>query len=191
MKKYGIIPLALIVSILSFSACEKDSDETTDNTSEFTLSSPEIESDQLLPEKYTCDGESYTLPLEWNGIPEGTESLALIMHHEVSESDIHWYWVIYDISPELNSIVMNASNVGTLGNNSVNGLTEYAPPCSKGPGQKEYIYTLYALSTPVELDVEPKTVSREILLDAMEGKVIESCELRVFYSRSDISDSPK
>ena len=41
--------------------------------------------------------------------------------------------------------------VGTVGSNSVNDRTEYAPPHSKGPGAKTYILTVYALSAPPQL----------------------------------------
>ncbi len=74
-------------------------------------------------------------------------------------------------------------SVGTLGNNSVNERTEYAPPHSKGPGAKTYIYTVYALSAPPQLTVPPAQVSREVLLTAMKDRILATAELEVVYSR--------
>ena len=74
-------------------------------------------------------------------------------------------------------------DVGTLGNNSVNGRTEYAPPHSKGPSTKTYIYTVYALSAPVAMDVPPAEVSRAALLAAMKDKILASTEMKVVYTR--------
>ena len=83
----------------------------------------------------------------------------------------------------MRSLPKNVRGVGTLGSNSVNGRAEYAPPHSKGPGPKTYVYTVYALSSPVKLDVMPSEVSRDVLLAAMKDSVIATAELRVVYSR--------
>lgn len=151
--------------------------------SNFKLTSPDIQPDSLLPKEYTCDGESATLPLEWDGFPENTKSFALIMHHAASPTDIHWYWVLYDIPSSVHSFPKNVSGIGTLGNNSVNGKTEYAPPCSQGPGPKKYTYTIYALSEAVNLSVPNSEVSREVLLDAIKDITLASATLDVIYSR--------
>jgi hypothetical protein len=67
--------------------------------------------------------------------------------------------------------------------NSVNNRGGYAPPHSKGPGAKNYIYTLYALSAEPQPDVPPAQVSRAVLLDAIKDKILATAELRVVYSR--------
>jgi hypothetical protein len=70
-----------------------------------------------------------------------------------------------------------------LGSNSVNERTEYAPPHSKGPGPKTYIYTVYALSAPLQLTVPPAEVNRDVLLAAMKDRILDSAELQVVYTR--------
>lgn len=156
----------------------------------FSLTSPEVADGGRLPEDYTGDGSSATLPLHWTGAPGGTQSFALIMHH-VAPDRTKWYWILYDIPAMTMRLPRNVGGIGTLGNNSVNGRCEYAPPHSKGPGEKTYIYTLYALSSPIELDVEPAGVSRDVLLEAMRDKVLASAQLRVVYSRNASSHESK
>jgi len=151
--------------------------------SAFVLRSPAVADGGQLPMEYTGDGASATLPLAWSGAPAGTKSLAVVMHHIDPEGKAKWYWVLYDLPPGTQSLSKNAKDVGTLGNNSVNGRTEYAPPHSKGPGPKTYVYTVYALSAPVKLDVPPAQVSREVLLAAMKDSVLATAALRVVYSR--------
>jgi phosphatidylethanolamine-binding protein (PEBP) family uncharacterized protein len=73
------------------------------------------------------------------------------------------------------------TGIGTLGTNSVNDRNEYAPPCSKGPGDKEYIYTVYALSALPEITTSP--VNRATLLDAIKDITLTSAELHVVYAR--------
>ena len=168
--------------------CSHDSATMADSSringaDSLTLSSPDVAQGGTLPVDYTCDGTAATLPLKWSGAPHGTVSYALIMHHEASPTDIHWYWVVYNIPPETDSIPRNGTGPWTLGNNSVNGLTEYAPPCSKGPGPKTYIYTLYALSATPTVTVDSSLVTRDVLLSAIDGLVLDSARLVVTYTR--------
>lgn len=156
---------------------------TTQSTTGFTVTSPDISADGLLPAEYTCDGAASSLALTWAGAPAGTSSFAVIMHHQAGPDDIHWYWVLYNIPPEVTSLPKNMTGIGTLGNNSVNGKTAYAPPCSKGPGPKTYTYTVYALSAQPQLAVPADQVTRAVLLDAIQGSTLASAELNVTYSR--------
>jgi phosphatidylethanolamine-binding protein (PEBP) family uncharacterized protein len=149
----------------------------------FSLRSPEVADGGQLPKDYTGDGTSATLSLEWSGAPAGTESYALIMHHIDPEGIAKWYWTLFNIPANVQSLPRNVKGVGVLGNNSINGRTEYAPPHSKGPGAKTYVYTLYALSAPLQLAVPAEKVTRDVLLAAMKDRVLASAELKVVYAR--------
>jgi hypothetical protein len=94
------------------------------------------------------------------------------MHHEASPTDIHWYWVLYNIPAGVNSLSRNVSGIGILGTNSVNDQTRYSPPCSQGPGIKAYTYTVYALSQNPSFSVPPDQVTCEALLNAISGITI-------------------
>jgi phosphatidylethanolamine-binding protein (PEBP) family uncharacterized protein len=155
----------------------------TISTPSFMLTSPEVAADGLLPADYTCDGSGATLPLAWTGAPAGTQAYALVMHHVAPDDVIKWYWILYNIPADVEGLPRNVSGVGTRGNNCVNGRSEYAPPCSQGPGPKTYIYTLYALSAPVELTVSPSETGREEILSAMSDRTLGRTELEVVYSR--------
>ncbi len=150
--------------------------------SAFILRSSEVANGGDLPAEFTGDGASATLPLEWSGAPAGTKSYALIMHHEAPDQT-KWYWLLYDIPAETCSLPKNVKGIGTLGNNSVNRRREYAPPHSKGPGVKTYIYTVYALSAPPQITVPPAEVNREVLLAAMKDKILATAEFSVAYTR--------
>jgi len=156
---------------------------STQKNSSFVLSSPEVADGGALPTEYTGDGVASTLPLEWKGAPEGTKSYAVIMHHMAPDA-IKWYWIIYNIPADVQSLPKNVQSVGTLGGNSVNNRIGYAPPMSKGPGAKNYIYTVYALSEAPKISASQDRVDREMLLAAMDGNILASAELHVVYSRS-------
>ncbi len=156
---------------------------STSKTS-FVLRSPAVAEGSQLPVEFTGDGGAATLPLEWSGAPAGAKSFALIMHHVDPQGATKWYWILYNILATVQSLPKNVKGVGVLGNNSVNGRTEYAPPHSQGPGPKTYIYTVYALSSPVQLVVPPAQVNRDVLLATMKDRIVGSAELQVVYTRT-------
>ena len=161
----------------------------TETTSTFTLTSPDLPLGGYLPVEYTCDGDGSTLALSWSGAPFGTVGYAVIMHHiPNAEESAHWYWVLYNIPTNVLSLPKNVTGVGTLGNNINNGLAEYSPPCSKGPGDKEYIYTVYALSAEPHLTVPTAQIDRDALLAAIQDITLTSSELHVVYARSGMTD---
>ena len=106
------------------------------------------------------------------------------MHHVPPDGPAKWYWVLYDLPVTTRQLPRNVRGLGTLGTNSINGETGYAPPHSKGPGPKTYIYTVYALSSPPPLPVPSSDVSRDVLLGVMKDHFLGSAELRVVYARS-------
>jgi Raf kinase inhibitor-like YbhB/YbcL family protein len=150
--------------------------------SSFALRSSAV-TDGKLPVEFTGDGASATPPLEWTGAPANTKSYAMIMHHEAPDMT-KWYWILYNIPGTVQSLPKNVKDVGTLGNNSVNNRTEYAPPHSKGPGAKTYVLTVYALSAAPQLTVPASQVNREVLLAAIKDRTLATAELSVVYSRS-------
>ncbi len=149
----------------------------------FTLSSPDLGTDGRLPVEYTCDGASSSLALSWSGAPAGTVGFAVVMHHVAPDDAIHWYWVLYNIPADVNSLAKNVSSLGTLGTNSVNDRNEYAPPCSKGPGDKTYTYTVYALSAQPQLSIPADQVNLAALLEAIQNITLASTEMQVVYAR--------
>ncbi len=156
----------------------------------FTLTSPDLPADGRLPVEYTCDGDGATLALTWSGAPAETNSYAVVMHHLPGQNEqAHWYWVLYNLPASTTSLPKNVTGVGTLGNNINNGLVEYSPPCSQGPGDKEYIYTVYALSAQPQITVAPENVDRETLLAAIQEFTLASAELHVTYARAGMSDT--
>jgi phosphatidylethanolamine-binding protein (PEBP) family uncharacterized protein len=149
----------------------------------FTLTSPDIGIDGLLSMEYTCDGTASTLALSWSGAPAGTVSYAVIMHHVAPDNEIKWYWVLYDIPADVTSLPKNTTGIGVLGTNSVNDQVGYEPPCSQGPGDKTYTYTVYALSAQPQLSVPASEVDRATLLAAIQDITLASAELNVVYAR--------
>jgi phosphatidylethanolamine-binding protein (PEBP) family uncharacterized protein len=152
----------------------------------FTVTSSAMANGGSLPVEYTCDGASQSPPIAWSGAPAATVGYAVAMHHEPGSGDAHWYWVLYDIASTVDHIDAGAVPVAQVGTNSVNGRSEYAPPCSKGPGNKLYTITVYALSRWPDL-ADPGAVSRNVLLAAVYGSVLAEAHIDFTYDRTGLT----
>ncbi|MEY4307071.1 MAG: hypothetical protein RJA95_439 [Verrucomicrobiota bacterium] len=147
------------------------------------LTSPAVKDGEKLPVEFTGDGESASLPLAWSGVPKGTQSLVLIMHHLDPEGKTKIYWLMHDIDPKTTSAAKNATDFGKMGLSTVHNRVEYAPPHSKGPGEKKYVLTLFALSAKPDLSKAESPLTVDPLLAAMKGKILAAADLNVIYTR--------
>jgi phosphatidylethanolamine-binding protein (PEBP) family uncharacterized protein len=154
-----------------------------DKNSTLKLTSPAVKEGDVLPLEFTGDGASASPPLAWSGVPKGTQSLVLIMHHLDPEGKTKIYWLMHDIDPQTTSVAKNAADFGKMGMSTVHNRVEYAPPHSKGPGEKKYVLTLFALSAKPDLSKAESPVTVEPLLAAMKGKILAAADLNVLYTR--------
>jgi phosphatidylethanolamine-binding protein (PEBP) family uncharacterized protein len=154
-----------------------------DKNPAFKLTSPAVKDGEKLPVAFTGDGDSASPPLAWTGVPKGTQSLVLIMHHLDPEGKTKIYWLMYDIDPKVTSVAKNATDFGKMGMSTVHDRVEYAPPHSKGPGEKKYVLTLFALSAKPDLSKAESPVTVEPVLAAMKGKILAAADLNVLYTR--------
>lgn len=154
-----------------------------DKNTTFKLTSPAVKDGEKLPVEFTGDGASASLPLAWTGVPKGTQSLVLIMHHLDPEGKTKIYWLMFDIDPKTTSVAKNATDFGKMGISTVHNRVEYAPPHSKGPGEKKYVLTLFALSAKPDLSKAESPITADPVLAAMKGKVLAAADLTVVYTR--------
>jgi hypothetical protein len=84
--------------------------------------------------------------------------------------------------PSNKSQINSGEILGEIGCNSVNNLLRDAPPCSKGPGEKAYQFTLYALSTAAIVNRD-KLVDRATLLAGIKDITLGATTMTVTYAR--------
>lgn len=142
------------------------------------LTSPAFDSNENIPDKYTCQGEDINPELNIEDLPAETESLVLIVDDPDAPSGTWLHWLVYDIPPDRAGIGED-SVPGTQGVNDFDRV-DYGGPCPPS-GEHRYFFRAYALDS--ELDLEEGNTRSEIE-DAMEGHVIEDCELMGRYSRN-------
>ena len=155
----------------------------------FALTSADVTQGRLSVE-CTCDGASRSPALAWSeppGDPSATKAFAIVMHHVPREGGAHVYMVVANLPGTARELRSGDTGTGTWGQNTVDRTSRYAPPCSKGPGDKAYTISLYALSAPAQL--EPGTpLTRDALLAAIKGSTLATAALEVTYARKAAGD---
>lgn len=149
----------------------------------FKLTSSAVKDGEKLPVEFTGDGDSASPPLAWTGLPRGTQSLVLVMHHLDPEGKTKIYWLMTDIDPKTTSVAKNATDFGKMGVSTVHNRVEYAPPHSQGPGEKKYVLTLFALSAKPDFSKAESPLTIEPVLAAIKGKILAAADLNVVYTR--------
>ena len=146
----------------------------------FDLTSIAFQDGQPIPRKYSCEGDNGSPPMDWSAPPEGTQSLALIVHDPDAPNTDFTHWIAWGIDP-LDGGLDEGTHPPNEGTNGF-GENGYGGPCPPpGDGAHRYEFELFALDGP--LDLEPES-SREQLEDAMEGHVLGGAELTGTYERT-------
>jgi len=150
----------------------------------FQIESPAFGNGEMIPKKYTCDGDDISPPLKWKDVPEGTKSLALICDDPDAPLMTWVHWIVYNIPPEKDGLEENVPKEekiegGMQGKNSW-GKIGYGGPCPPGAKPHRYFLKLYALDSM--LDIEPG-IKKKKLMKEMEGHIIAKAELMGKYSR--------
>jgi Raf kinase inhibitor-like YbhB/YbcL family protein len=95
-------------------------------TANLDIKSAAFNDNEQIPMKYTCDGEAVNPPLTINDIPEGTQTLSLLVEDPDAPGGTYVHWVVWNISPARE--IAENSNPGISGTNS-GEKTGYHPPC--------------------------------------------------------------
>ncbi|HVS97896.1 MAG TPA: YbhB/YbcL family Raf kinase inhibitor-like protein [Puia sp.] len=142
------------------------------------VSSPEFIGDGKIPVQYTADGAGVNPPLTFDGVPEGTQYLALIMEDPDAPGGTFTHWLLWDI-PEATSISEHTT-LGVSGRNSA-GKNGYFPPDPPAEtGSHRYYFHVFALDTG--LDLKPGA-ERDALQSAMEGHILAAGTMMARYGR--------
>ena len=158
------------------------------------LTSAAFKNGGTVPKQYTCDGAGFNPPLSISGVPEGTQSLALIVDDpdvpkRLKPDGVFDHWVLFNILPGVTEISENAAPGAMPGVRGVNGrgALGYVPPCPPphyDPSEHRYVFTLYALDEELDLS---EGATKEHVLEAIRGRaaehIIEAAQLIGTYRR--------
>lgn len=135
-----------------------------------------------MPVNFSCRGSSP--PLNWRNVPEGTESVALVMDDLDFVQGVLTHWIVYDIPPEITSLAEGASKSSLIpqganeGTNQADGQVGYFGPCPPAGETHRYRFTLYALNKELNLG---DGAALNGFNNAIDGAVLESTQLMGLY----------
>jgi Raf kinase inhibitor-like YbhB/YbcL family protein len=147
------------------------------------ITSSEFIDGELMPAKYTCDGQNISPPLSWNAIPDGVKSFAIICDDPDAPSGDWVHWIIYNIPSGVNELKENFPKEKKTADGTKQGINDFRKtgfdgPCPPG-GTHRYYFKLYAIDFIIDKD----DLTKSGLLNAMEGHVIAQAQLTGKYKR--------
>ena len=152
------------------------------------LTSSAFQNGGAIPSVYTCEGKNISPPLSWSGLPDGTQSLLLIVDDPdapdpAAPKRTFVHWLLYDIPPKASglpeAVTSEALPAGTREGRNDFGRGGYGGPCPP-IGRHRYFFKLYALNSELPDLQLPNKAGLE---SAMQGHVLEQAQLIGTYQK--------
>lgn len=135
--------------------------------SSLKLSSPDFRQGEKIPDRHSYEGGNISPALRWEGLPEGTRSVAIFCHDPdaplVSSTGNYGFahWLLYNIPPAAGKLDQGSKEYAQ-GLNNFDTLGYGGPRPPDGHGRHHYYFWLLAL------DLEPAIQDGMTLPDFLE-----------------------
>lgn len=153
----------------------------------FTLSSSAFGPNETIPERHSCDGNNLSPELNWTTPPDGTQSLALVLDDPDAVGVVGFvydHWLLFNLPPDTTALPEGIGLGADPPEGSLPGVNSartqrYAGPCPPSGQTHNYVFTLYALDTALDLAAG---ADKATLLEAMEGHILGTTQLIGVYT---------
>jgi Raf kinase inhibitor-like YbhB/YbcL family protein len=212
MKRFGLF--TVVAAVLGAFAVCATAQSSASNPGNFELHSKTFSNQGVLPLSTilnnqvngvnTCTangaaGGDQSPELTWTGAPWGTVSYVVVLY-DVTASFTHWG--MYNISGGADGLPANAGVAGSAyGQQILNDFAlgnEYdgpCPPAGIAPDAHQYVFTVYALSTRLDLNTPAnfpagaETLYHGLIQAGQNGQILASASLTGFFSSTPPSTS--
>jgi Raf kinase inhibitor-like YbhB/YbcL family protein len=167
------------------SACSNN-DNIRGYTARMIVHSNSFANGASIPQKHVfkgmgCTGNNVSPHLGWDGVPEGAESFAVVMHDpDAPTSGGFYHWVVFNI-PGTKRELEEGEVCGILGHTDF-GTNEYGGPCPPPGPPHHYHITVYALDTD-KLPLDKSTTGAKLEFMASQHTIAKA-ELLGLYGRT-------
>jgi Raf kinase inhibitor-like YbhB/YbcL family protein len=137
----------------------------------FTLKSSDIggqATNKQFANVFGCHGENISPQLSWENAPAGTQSFAVTIYDKDAPTGSgFWHWVIFNIPATVTELKTNAGDITKpiAPKDAIQSITDfgmhgYGGPCPPPGAPHEYLITVYAVKTKLDLtkDTMPAVV---------------------------------
>ncbi|MCZ6539149.1 MAG: YbhB/YbcL family Raf kinase inhibitor-like protein [Chloroflexi bacterium] len=181
----------LILMTLIAIACGGDSSERepfdpqSSALATIEISSPAFGSGDSIPVEFTCDGDDLSPPLRWSKPPAGTRALVVVVDDPDAPGRIFRHWSVYNIPSGTRSLKESRPTTSRLENTTLQGKNDfggvgYGGPCPPRGQEHEYVFFIYALSEPLDLEAEASPAE---VAAAIRGRVLGAGSFSGMYVR--------
>jgi hypothetical protein len=143
------------------------------------ISSDSFAHNQVIPIKYTCDGDNVNPSLQISEIPSQAKSLVLVVNDPDAPSGRFIHWLLYNISPQTTLIEENSVPQDAQQALTSFGGRSYGGPCPPA-STHHYHFKIFALDTELTLDSKADIEDVE---NAMEKHILDWSEIIGLYQR--------
>ena len=138
------------------------------------VTSPAFEEEDFIPTVYAGVGDDISPELNWEKVPLGTKTFALICEDPDAPRGTFVHWAIYNVPGKQRKLVSSIPTKPELEDGSLQGHNDFGrigyagplPPLGKA---HRYFFNLYALDTELNVDPGLNTVK---LRDAMKDHIL-------------------
>lgn len=144
-----------------------------------SLKSPVVEVNGSLPTRFTCHGADVSPPLSIDGVPTGTESLALSLTDPDAQGFVHW--AVIGIDPTVGTVGADQVPAGAVEYPNDFGDAAYGGPCPPDGQRHTYVFTVYALPATAVDFLGPDETNGAAVIDTVSRLSSTSAALTVSY----------
>ena len=145
-----------------------------------TITSPAFARGEPIPDGFTCDGASASPPLRFHDVPREAKDLALIVHDpDAAAPGGYTHWVAWRLPRR--GVPEETLPTGIRQGANGAGGDEYRGPCPPPGPAHHYVFTLYAVSKPIDLAAG---ATKDELLDTVRGTTVARARLIGTYARA-------
>ncbi len=170
----------IIFILIIFVGCSK---KEVKEYKKIILKSSVLKENEIIQEKYSCDGEDVSPHLQWESIPCGTKSFCIIMDDPDAPSGVFTHWIIFNIPSNYMSLPENFPKLPELENGIKQGKNDfnkigYNGPCPPKNLTHHYRFKIYALDIILNLN---SGIKINELMKAIENHILGKGELICIY----------
>ena len=149
------------------------------------LTSSAFSEGATIPKKYTADGADVSPPLQWQGAPQTTKSIALICDDPDAPRGTWVHWVLFNLPADKNELPEGVPATATLTGGARQGKNDFGKLGYGGPSPPKgkphrYFFKIYALDALLDLK---EGATKAQLEKAMAGHILAQGQLMGTYGR--------